>query len=146
MNNNKISFSAPTRSTVRSVSTSSAKKQNTTTVTGAKNTPQLPPIKRIENNVIHYREKELIGHGKVRLYTLETLHSPVNPAVRFENGDYIWYLHGKIHREHGPAYVRNGTVSYYKHGVLHREEGPAVTYPDGTQRWFIDGVEQTQKE
>ncbi len=139
MNKNKISFSAPSRfiqpkGNPRNAGSSSNGKEG------------LPPIKRIENNIIHYREKELLGHGKVRLYTLETLHSPVNPAVRFENGDYIWYLHGNIHRDNGPAYMRNGTVSYYKHGVLHREEGPAVIYPDGKQRWFVNGVEQPKPE
>lgn len=98
--------------------------------------------KRLDNNVIKYEEVETHQHGKVRVYSIQYLHSPVNPAVTFENGDYIWYFNGKIHRDNGPASLRDGVLSYYKHGVLHREDGPAVIYKDGTKHWYLNGVRQ----
>lgn len=35
----------------------------------------------------------------------------------------------------------DGTDEHYdEQGRLHRESGPAVSYPDGTQEWYVHGV------
>ena len=42
----------------------------------------------------------------------------------FENGDKLWYLNGK----------------------LHREDGPAIEHVDGRKSWYLNGVQYTEKE
>jgi len=38
-------------------------------------------------------------------------------------------------------YVReDGIQLWVRNGQLHREEGPAAVWPNGTQRWFLNGV------
>ena len=59
-----------------------------------------------------------------------------------------YYLHGKLHREDGPAviYYKNGSpqfVEYYINGRLHREDGPAeIEYDDNgnilSKYWYKD--------
>jgi len=58
----------------------------------------------------------------------------------FDNGDRIWYLNGKIHREDGPAVEQsNGTLKWFLNGNYHREDGPAVEWPSGTRQWYLNG-------
>jgi len=40
------------------------------------------------------------------------------------NGDKVWYLNGK----------------------LHREDGPAREYADGTKAWYLNGKKVTEEE
>lgn len=136
-NRSKISFSSSTRG-------STPLSQTTPHSTQAVYPRKIQ--KKIENEIIQYEEIETQKDGMVRLYTIKYLHSVSNPAVRYANGDYIWYYNGKIHRDNGPAYFRNGILSYYKHGVLHREDGPAITYPDGRKQWYINGILQQNAE
>ena len=49
--------------------------------------------------------------------------------------------------------LRDGTIEYRNNhnksphiGELHREDGPAVIYPDGTKKWYLNGVELTENE
>lgn len=52
----------------------------------------------------------------------------------------IWYLHGVIHRDDGPAVERpGGTKWWFQYGKEHREEGPAIERSDGTKEWLRDG-------
>jgi len=52
----------------------------------------------------------------------------------------MWYKHGKLHRENGPAVVKpDGTIKYYINNQLHRDNGPAVIRPDGQQIWYCRG-------
>jgi hypothetical protein len=56
-----------------------------------------------------------------------------------EYGNKEWRLHGKLHREDGPAYeYASGYKYWYLHGKLHREDGPACEEPGGTKRWFLN--------
>jgi len=49
----------------------------------------------------------------------------------------IWYKHGVIHRDNGPALVReNGDQLWIRNNQLHRINGPAVTYIDGSAEWW----------
>lgn len=61
--------------------------------------------------------------------------------------DTAYYLHGKLHREDGPAieYI-NGDKAWARNGELHREDGPAVEYADGHIRWYLEGEEYTEEE
>ena len=56
------------------------------------------------------------------------------------DGTKRWYLHGKYHREDGPAMEwANGTKTWYLNGNRHREDGPAREYASGTKEWFLHG-------
>ena len=55
-----------------------------------------------------------------------------------EHGTKSWFLHGKLHREDGPAVESaDGTKSWYLHGKLHREDGPAIEWTNGTKKWWL---------
>ena len=65
----------------------------------------------------------------------------------FEDGTKMWYLHGELHREDGPAVERaTGAKMWYLHDELHREDGPAVEHADGRRFWFLSGHEVTEEE
>jgi hypothetical protein len=66
-------------------------------------------------------------------------HREDGPAFESEDGYKAWYLHGELHREDGPAFeYANGTKAWYLHGKLHREDGPAVEYANGTKAWWLN--------
>ena len=55
-----------------------------------------------------------------------------------EGGTKRWLLHGKYHREDGPAVERaSGTKEWLLHGKHHREDGPAVERADGAKWWYL---------
>ena len=57
-----------------------------------------------------------------------------------EWGTKEWLLHGKYHREDGPAIeTKGGYRGWYLNDKNHREDGPACEYPDGTKEWFLHG-------
>jgi hypothetical protein len=65
-----------------------------------------------------------------------------------------YYFDGNLHREEDlPAYIDfNGTQMWYIHGELHRETGPAKIYDDSTLRcedekvYYLRGSEITGKD
>lgn len=64
------------------------------------------------------------------------LHSTIDPAKEYINGDKYWYFQGELHRDDGPAIEwSSGFKVWYSHGKIHRECGPAIEYPDGTKEW-----------
>ena len=68
------------------------------------------------------------------------LHREDGPAVEHLSGTKEWYLHGYRHREDGPAIVRlAGGKYWYLHGKYHREDGPAIERPNGTKEWWLHG-------
>ena len=70
----------------------------------------------------------------------KALHCVDGPAVEYDNGDKVYYIHGKLHRENGPAIERaNGDEEYFIHGKRHREDGPAVERANGDIEYFIHG-------
>ncbi len=128
MKRTKIAFSGATSTRMPSAMVSTAK--------------DTLPRKTIQNNIPLFDQFVNEQNQKVKVHMIRTLHAANKPAVRFENGDYMWYLHGQLHREGGPAVYKDGVYSYYRHGKLHREGGPAILYPDGRSLWFIDGIQQ----
>jgi len=92
---------------------------------------------------------EIKDCGTKRYYKWDTdeLHNPYGPAVEYADGDKVWYLNGKRHREDGPAVEdADGDKSWWINGKRHREDGPAIEYADGDKEWWVNGVELTEKE
>jgi len=64
-----------------------------------------------------------------------------------DDGDKIWYLNDKCHREDGPAVeLADGTNSWYLNGKLHREDGPAIEYTNGYKSWWLNNKRYTEDE
>ena len=63
------------------------------------------------------------------------------------NGDKVWCLNGKLHREDGPAYEgANGNKYWYLNDKLHREDGPAYESANGSKSWYLNDEEVTEEE
>jgi len=59
-----------------------------------------------------------------------------------EYGTKYWFLHGKQHREDGPAIEwADGTKDWYLNGKLHREDGPAIECANGSKQWWLHDKE-----
>ena len=66
------------------------------------------------------------------------LHREDGPAVEWPDGTKQWFLHGKCHREDGPAYEdSDGYKDWWLHGERHREDGPAIEKADGYKDWYL---------
>jgi len=64
-----------------------------------------------------------------------------------EDGTKIWYLHGQLHREDGPAIeCLDGYKAWFLHGVIHREDGPAIEQVGDTKEWYLHGTQYTEDE
>ena len=60
----------------------------------------------------------------------------------YPNGDKVWLLNGKLHREDGPAFeYANGDKEWYLNGKLHREDGPAYENTNGNNYWYLNDKE-----
>ena len=73
------------------------------------------------------------------------LHQNDGPAIIDADGSQKWYVHGRFHREDGPAVInkKDKAEGWYRHGVAHREDGPAKII-NGLKEYWIDGREVTQ--
>lgn len=68
------------------------------------------------------------------------LHRDDGPAVEYEDGIRAWYQHGKLHRIGAPAAIgHNGDKMWYQNDCLHREDGPAIETADGYKSWWLHG-------
>jgi len=59
----------------------------------------------------------------------------------------VWYRHGRIHRDHGPAMIKkDGSEHWYRDDQKHRdqEDGPAITEADGTRIWMRQGAKHRE--
>jgi hypothetical protein len=64
-------------------------------------------------------------------------HREDGPAIEGGSGYKQWWLNGVLHREDGPAYeCVTGTKSWWLHGLRHREGAPAVEHANGTKYWY----------
>ena len=43
------------------------------------------------------------------------------------------------------CYLYSDTRLWLENGVVHRGDGPAVIFPDGVERWYIQGKEVTRE-
>ena len=65
----------------------------------------------------------------------------------YADGTKVWFRHGEIHREDGPAAeYADGSGVWFRHGEIHREDGPAIEKADGTKKWYLDGVRLTKEQ
>jgi hypothetical protein len=67
-------------------------------------------------------------------------HNENGPAVVYVNGDVCWYIHGRAHREDGPAIDWEAYKAWYINGVYHREDGPAIENKNNN-KFYIEGKE-----
>ena len=62
-------------------------------------------------------------------------------------GNKFWRLHGRLHREDGPAAEwAGGTKQWYLNGKFHRIDGPALECMDGSTQWWLHDAEMTFDE
>lgn len=73
------------------------------------------------------------------------VHREDGPAVIISNGTQAWFLNDEKHRANAPAVIfGNGTTEWWVNGQLHRENGPAASYPDGMTKWYLNGVKHRE--
>jgi hypothetical protein len=78
----------------------------------------------------------------VKIYQLYVESADANEQPKMtvdDRGTKMWWLHGKRHREDGPAVERaNGHKEWWLHGKQHREDGHAIEYADGNKKWYLN--------
>ena len=80
-------------------------------------------------------------------YLNNKLHREDGPAVEFSNGSKMWYLNNQRHRIDGPAVEWvDGSKEWCLNGLLHRTDGPAVEWANGTKQWYLNGKELSETE
>ena len=59
------------------------------------------------------------------------------------DGTQYWNQDGELHRVDGPAiiYAADGSKEWYQNGKIHRVDGPAYIGTDGSQAWWIKGIQ-----
>ena len=83
-------------------------------------------------------------NGRIR--TANVIERMALPLSGRKWGGGAWYIHGKLHREDGPATDGPLGKSWYRKGRKHREDGPAVEWADGRKEWCRHGQELTEAE
>jgi len=48
--------------------------------------------------------------------------------------------------ESNPSVNRYGAKIWRLNGSLHREDGPAIVFKDGSEYWYLNGVELSPEE
>lgn len=70
-------------------------------------------------------------------------------VTTYADGMQRWMLHGRAHRDDGPAVTRpTGYEEWCRHGWLHRTDGPAITWPADEDQpagsaWYIHEIKAT---
>jgi hypothetical protein len=95
---------------------------------------------------IEYTVK-VYSNGNRVWYLNSKLHREDGPAIEEADGSKYWYLNGKIHRADGPAIeYSDGSKSWHLNGKFHRADGPAIEYADGSKSWYLEGTKLTESE
>ena len=96
--------------------------------------------------MIEYTVK-VYTNGDKLWYLNGKCHREDGPAVEWANGDKSWWLKGKRHREDGPAVEwADGDKLWYLNGKCHREDGPAIEYVSGDKEWYLNDEKVTEEE
>jgi hypothetical protein len=66
-------------------------------------------------------------------------HRENGPAMECADGTSKWFINGELHREDGPAFISKSEKSWWIKGERHRENGPAIEWADGGRDWYING-------
>jgi hypothetical protein len=86
-------------------------------------------------------------NGTKRWYLHGKFHREDGPAIEHSDGEKRWFLNDKLHREDGPAVeFADGRKYWFLHGKYHREDGPDVEYPDGRKCWYLNSEEVTWEQ
>jgi hypothetical protein len=73
-------------------------------------------------------------------------HREDGPAIEWSNGKKFWCLNGKPHRENGPAFETVETKGWALNGKRHRIDGPAIIHSNGGKEWWLNGLQHSQDE
>ena len=96
--------------------------------------------------MIEYKVK-VDDNGNKVWYLNDKRHREDGPAVERADGIKVWWLDDKKHREDGPAIeYPNGNEEWWLNGQRHREDGPAIEDSSGYKLWFLNGEELTEEE
>ena len=77
------------------------------------------------------------------------------PAYIRDDGTKWWMIDNELHRDEKdprtglslPAVeTSDGITSWWQNDQQHRLDGPAVELPNGTEQWYINGIELSPKE
>jgi len=49
-------------------------------------------------------------------------------------------------KEYTVKVLEDGSKCWYLHGKLHREDGPAIEWSDGGKEWYLHGNHLTEEE
>lgn len=97
------------------------------------------------NGVLYWNEDT--GHSCVMSHFRNTWEVPrdFTGIARFSLlKSIIWFLDGQMHKTTGPCCRSDsGSFEYIIHGKTHRDDGPALYDPLNLKkrRWFIEGTE-----
>ena len=81
---------------------------------------------------------EVNEYGTKSWFLHGKLHREDGPAIEWTSGNKSWFLHGKLHREDGPAVEgASGNKEWCLHGKHHREDGPAIERAGGRKEWYL---------
>lgn len=66
----------------------------------------------------------------------------------YDTEDTLTYFNGKLHGYcGGPAVIAfDGTQIWFEHGVLHRDYGPALIGPNGNLEYWYHGEQYSKEE
>lgn len=65
-------------------------------------------------------------------------HREDGPAVKWDDGEEKWFIHGLRHHVDGPAYITKQESAWYINDLLHRTDGPAIERANGRKEWYIN--------
>jgi hypothetical protein len=96
----------------------------------------------VENAAKQEPTMTITPEGAKKWHLHGKLHREDGPAVEWENGDREWHLHGKRHRENDePAIVRAcGRKEWWLHGKRHRVGAPAVEAANDYKIWILHNM------
>lgn len=104
---------------------------------------------RLANGKLHREDQPAViyASGTTKWYYEGNLHRTNGPAVERINGQQEWWQDGLRHRLDGPAVIVPGAFQHwYKRGNRHRLDGPASEWSNGDYRYYIDGIQLTEKQ
>jgi hypothetical protein len=67
-------------------------------------------------------------------------HREDGPAIEHSDGSAEWWKNGVRHREDGPALINvDWSQEFWLNVPRHREDGPAIEWADGSHEWWLNG-------
>jgi hypothetical protein len=93
-----------------------------------------------ETKKVSEKEKAVGALKSISVKNSSEIPKDFTGIAEYTNGNKIWYLNGKYHRENGPAIEwLNGNKEWWLNGDLCRNDGPAIEWVDGRKFWYLNG-------